>query len=104
MITRLRSLVAVFLLRAIVGTAGVGLLISHPAMAAPAQNIEHADIFDINTAAAEQLKVMSGISDAYSEKVIMGRPHQRKDALVQKKVIPRAIYEQIKQEMVAKQK
>ena len=65
---------------------------------------EQADLLDINQATADQLKALPGISDAYSEQIIKGRPYQRKDELVQKKILPRAIYEQIKYKIVAKQK
>jgi len=45
-----------------------------------------------------------GISEAYPEKIIKGRPYQRKDALVQKQILPPATYEGIKYKIVAEQK
>ena len=45
-----------------------------------------------------------GIGEAYPEKLIQGRPDQRKAELVQKKILPRAAYEEITFKLVAKQK
>lgn len=69
-----------------------------------AQAADQADLLDINTATADQLKALPGIGEVYAEKVIKGRPYQRKDELVQKQILSRATYEGIKYKIVAKQK
>src|SRR5687767_11518773 len=65
---------------------------------------ETVDLLDINTSTTEQLKALPGIGEAYAANIIEGRPYQRKDELVQKKIIPRATYESIKYKIVANQK
>ena len=57
---------------------------------------------DLNTATAEQLKTLPGIEDTYAEQIIKGRPYRGDYELVQRKIIPWTIYEQIKHKIVAK--
>ena len=47
-----------------------------------------AEALDINSATTDHLKALPGIGEAYSKKIIDGRPYKRKDELIQKKGYP----------------
>jgi DNA uptake protein ComE-like DNA-binding protein len=113
-----------FTLASLAATAlTLGLLTATPSMAqtpapatgkmapgakmAPAEKMApapKAELLDINSATADELKALKGIGDAYSAKIIAGRPYKGKDELVQKNIVPEKTYAEIKDKIIAKQK
>src|SRR5689334_6577693 len=77
------------------------IVLSPDVNAATKESAADANLLDINTATVEQLKALPGVGDAYSEKIIKHRPYKRKDELAQKKIIPQATYDKIKDQIVA---
>lgn len=59
---------------------------------------------DINSASVDELKAISGIGDAYANRIIAGRPYKNKAQLKSRGILPEGVYEKVKDSLTAKQK
>jgi len=70
---------------------------------APAAEKKAEAQLDINTASREDLVKLKGIGDARADAIIKGRPYKGKNELVDKKIVPENVYNDIKEKIIAKQ-
>jgi competence protein ComEA len=97
------ALLGLFLLHAAGIPRGVANTTTAAQAAPTAGSASAAAKLDLNTATADQLKALPGIGDAYSQKIIAGRPYRTKLDLVHRKIIPQATYDKVKDLIIAKQ-
>jgi len=60
-------------------------------------------LVDINAASAEELDRLPGVGPVRAKAIISHRPYNGKDDLVQRKIIPQNVYDQIKDKIIARQ-
>ena len=68
-----------------------------PAPAAPA-----ASLIDINSASRDDLMSLEGIGEVRADAIIRARPFKAKTDLVERRVIPEALYDKIADKVVAR--
>jgi DNA uptake protein ComE-like DNA-binding protein len=56
---------------------------------------------DINRATKDQLEALPGIGNAYSQKIIDGRPYHSKRDLLTRKIVPQKTYDGIRDKIIA---
>lgn len=68
-----------------------------PAAAATAGQV------DINRASLDELKALKGIGEVRAAAIVKGRPYARKDDLVRRGIIPESVYNEVREQIIAKQ-
>ena len=62
-----------------------------------------AEPMDLNSATEAELASLKGIGPVRAKAIVKGRPYKGKDELVQKKIVPKGVYDEIKDQIIAKQ-
>ena len=92
----------------------IGLLLLLPAVAQTAAlpkppsptaaTLAAETLVDINSASLAELDKLPGVGPARAKAIIENRPYSGKDNLIQRKIIPLNVYNQIKDKIIARQK
>jgi DNA uptake protein ComE-like DNA-binding protein len=102
---KLTALVAALLTSGALAFSGAAIAKDEPKKtAAPVAAAEKkAEPIDINTATEKELATLKGIGEVRAKAIVAGRPYRGKDELVDKKIIPESVYNDIKEQVIAKQ-
>lgn len=77
-----------------------------PAVTAPVATTpaKPATLIDINSASLTDLQTLKGVGAARAEAIVKGRPFKGKDELLEKKIVPANVYNDIKDQIIARHK
>jgi competence protein ComEA len=94
------------LIAATLASAGLAFALAPSAFAAdpPKAEAKKVELMDINSASEKELMTLKGIGDARAKAIVKGRPYKGKNELVDKKIVPENVYNEIKDQIIAKQK
>jgi DNA uptake protein ComE-like DNA-binding protein len=93
----MRSRLLTIGLALLLGTATAVAQTRTPAPAAPA-----ASLIDINSASRDDLMSLEGIGEVRADAIIRARPFKAKTDLVERRLIPEALYDKIADKVVAR--
>ncbi|MGE0358508.1 MAG: ComEA family DNA-binding protein [Burkholderiales bacterium] len=60
-------------------------------------------LLDLNTASRDELMKLKGVGDVRADAIIKGRPYRGKNELVDRKIVPENVYNDIREKIIAKQ-
>ena len=89
---------------ALLAATGTAFAKDEPKKAAPAAEKKAEALLDINSASRDDLMKLKGVGDARADAIIKGRPYKGKNELLDKKIVPENVYNDIKDKIIAKQK
>ena len=88
---------------ALLAATGTAFAKDEPKKAAPAAEKKAEALLDINSASRDDLMKLKGVGDARADAIIKGRPYKGKNELLDKKIVPENVYNDIKDKIIAKQ-
>lgn len=88
---------------ALLAATGTAFAKDEPKKAAPAAEKKAEAQLDINSASRDELMKLKGVGDARADAIIKGRPYKGKNELLDKKIVPENVYNDIKDKIIAKQ-
>lgn len=94
-----RSLLAGLVLALAVTSAAAQ---GRPAPAAPAPAAPASSLVDLNTASRDDLMTLDGIGEVRADAIIRARPFKAKTELVERRLIPEAVYDKIADKVIAR--
>jgi competence protein ComEA len=103
-INRYLALIGLSLLLALPAVAQTAWPSKSPGFPPATRSAQPAQLVDINSASAQELDKLPGVGPARVKAIIANRPYNGKDDLVQRKIIPPNVYNQIKDKIIARQK
>jgi DNA uptake protein ComE-like DNA-binding protein len=98
----MKKLIAAIAIALLAATGSV-LAKDEPKKAAPAMEKKAEALLDINSASRDDLMKLKGIGDVRADAIIKGRPYKGKNELLDKKIVPENVYNDIKDKIIAHQ-